>query len=250
MLRGDEMIEVRLFDGTEKEAFLLAVQSNIAHGLPLSLADRIRAAERIVASHPSWSDRAIAAVSGLGARTVGNLRGRIQVDMDAGLARTRTGRDGRVRPLDNADGRLRASAIIKERPNASLREVAREAGISPSTVRDVRQRVTQGLDPVPPKWRRQDSPKPVDSHDRLLERPELASMLQGLQSDPSLRFTESGRVLLRWIFARAIRSEERSDVVEKVPPHCSYIMVNVARACADEWLELANDLERRAVDPD
>src|SRR5258705_432071 len=83
-------------------------------------------------------------VGGLGARTVGNIRGRLEVDMDADIARARTGRDGRVRPLDNAEGRLRASAIIKEKPNASLREVAREAGISPSTVRDVRQRVTQG----------------------------------------------------------------------------------------------------------
>ncbi|MEV4641058.1 ParB N-terminal domain-containing protein [Actinoplanes sp. NPDC049548] len=248
ILRGDELIEVRLFDGTDKEAFLLAVQSNIAHGLPLSLADRIRAAERIVTSHPTWSDRAIAAVAGLGARTVGTIRGRLQVDMDPGVGRARTGRDGRVRPLDNAEGRLRASAIIQERPNASLREVAREAGISPSTVRDVRQRVAQGQDPVPQKWRRGHGPKPADPrHGGLLDRPALAEMLQGLQSDPSLRFTEQGRILLRWIYARAIRQDERVDVVEKVPPHCSYIMVNVARACADEWLQLANALERRTV---
>src|SRR4051794_21642932 len=32
-------IEVRFFDGSETEAFVLAVQSNIVHGLPLSVAD-------------------------------------------------------------------------------------------------------------------------------------------------------------------------------------------------------------------
>jgi hypothetical protein len=107
---------------------------------------------------------------------------------------------GRARPLDTADGRLRASAIIKERPQASLREVAREAGISPSTVRDVRQRVKQGLDPVPEKWRPASAAKPYALNDGgLPDGPDLTSMLQGLQSDPSLRFTESGPNLLRWI---------------------------------------------------
>jgi hypothetical protein len=70
-------------------------------------------------------------------------------------------------------------------------------------------------------------------------------MLEGLQKDPSLRFTESGRTVLRWIFSRAIRSHERLDVAGKVPPHCTYIIANVARACADEWLRLANELEQR-----
>jgi hypothetical protein len=249
LLRGDEMIEVRLFEGSEKDAFLLAVHSNIEHGLPLSPADRISAAERIVTSHPTWSDRAIALAAGISARAVGNIRGRLQVGRDADIVRMRIGRDGRVRPLDNSEGRLKASAIIEERPRASLREIAREAGISASTVRDVRHRVERGEDPVPQKWRRRDSAEPGEATvNRLPEGPGLASMLQGLQTDPSLRFTESGRGLLRWVLARAIRSDERVGVVDKVPPHCSYIMVNVARACADEWLKLANALEQRGID--
>lgn len=245
LLRGDEMIEVRFFDGTEQEAFVLAVKANIAHGLPLSLADRTRAAERIIASHPAWSDRAIASAAGLGARTVGNIRRRIQVDTNIAA---RTGRDGRVRPLDNSEGRLRAWAIIKERPEASLREIAREAGVSPSTVRDVRRRVQRGEDPVPQVRRRRGEAQAIEpGGGGLGEGPELASMLKGLQSDPSLRFTESGRGLLRWIFSRAIRSDERLNVAGKVPPHCTYIIANVARACADEWLQLANELEQRST---
>ncbi|MEV4641056.1 ParB N-terminal domain-containing protein [Actinoplanes sp. NPDC049548] len=245
ILRGDEMIEVCFFDGTEQEAFVLAVQTNIAHGLPLSLADRTRAAQRIIASHPNWSDRTIASVTGLGARTVSNIRRRTPVDAGTEV-RARTGRDGRVRPLDNAEGRLRASAIIRQRPQASLREVAREAGVSPSTVRDVRKRIERGDDPVPQVRRgRGDVPavKPAAGPE---EGPQLASMLQGLRSDPALRFTESGRTLLRWVMSRAIQSDERVDVATRVPPHCTYIVANVARVCAEEWLRLAEELEQRS----
>lgn len=249
LLRGEEMIEVRYFDGTEREAFVLAVKTNVVHGLPLSLVDRTRAAERIITSHPDWSDRAIASVTGLGARTVGNTRQRVHVGADAEDVRARTGLDGRVRPLDSAEGRLKASFLIKERPGASLREIAREAGVSPSTVRDVRRRVQRGEDPVPEVRRRGNHAKGVEPDDNgLPEGPQLASMLQGLQRDPSLRLTESGRNLLRWILSRAIRSDERLDVAAKVPPHCAYVIANVARACADEWLRLANELEQRNDD--
>lgn len=37
-----------------------------------------------------------------------------------------------------------------------------------------------------------------------------------------------------------------SDVEGEVPPHRTYIMVHVAHRCADEWLQVANDLEQRA----
>jgi ParB-like chromosome segregation protein Spo0J len=231
-MRGDEKIEVRFFDGTEHEAFVLAVELNIAHGLPLSRADRTRAAERIIASHPTWSDRAVAAAAGLGARTVGNIRQQVQAGSEI---KARVGRDGRVRPLDHTEGRVRASEIIKTRPDASLREIARDAGVSPSTARDVRQRIQRGEDPVHPV--RPAVGSPVESG--------LASMLRGLKRDPSLRLTESGRSVLRWIFSRAIRMEEWRDVSGNVPAHCTYILADVARQCAEEWLQIANDLETR-----
>jgi hypothetical protein len=60
-LRGQPRIAVRFFDGNDNDAFVLAVRTNVAHGLPLSLADRKAAAAQIVASHPHWSDRMIAA---------------------------------------------------------------------------------------------------------------------------------------------------------------------------------------------
>lgn len=247
ILRGDDLIAVRFFDGTEQEAFLLAVRANIAHGLPLSLADRTRAAERIIAEHPTWSDRAIASAAGLGARTVGNIRRRVQ---DDGMEITaRTGRDGRVRPVDNAQGRLKTLEIINQRPQASLREIAREVGVSPSTVRDVRLRLARGEEPVPQSWRRRGHEQATGTPDRLPpDAAALTSILQGLQTDPSLRFTESGRTLLRWIFSRAIRSpDERIDVADKIPPHCTYIIASIARRCASEWSQLADELEQRTT---
>ncbi|GAA4263740.1 transcriptional regulator protein [Dactylosporangium darangshiense] len=247
-IRGDAMIQVRLFDGTEQEAFVLAVRANIAHGLPLRYDDRTRAAERVIASHPGWSDRAIAAVVGLGARTVGNIRRRLQRERSTEEALVRTGRDGRVRPVNNAEGRLRASELIKRRPEASLREIAREAGVSPSTVRDVRLRIERGDDPLPAARRsRSDGPAAPSEPDRSAG-PDLGAMLQGLQNDPALRFSESGRGLLRWILLRAVRTDEWAEVIDKVPPHTAYIIAELARTCAEEWRQLAEDVERRGAE--
>ncbi len=237
-LRGDDRVEVRFFDGSEQEAFVLAVTANTTHGLPLSIGDRALATERIIASQPTWSDRAIAVAVGLGARTVGNIRRRMQDQAEVESVTARTGRDGRVRPVDNSVGRLRASTLIKQRPEASLREIAREAGVSPSTVRDVRLRLERGEDPLPQVRQRREKPAVREA---------VSRMLQGLQSDPSLRFTESGRTVLRWVHSRAIRAEEWAEVEQKVPAHCTYILASVARSCADEWLQIAEELEQRTT---
>jgi hypothetical protein len=147
MLRGEEAIRAVFFDGDEREAFVEAVRANVPQGLPLTLADRKAAARRIVALYPGWSDRRIAAAAGLSPATVKSVR-------DAATARSgqldaRVGRDGRVRPVDGSNGRRRAASVLAERPDASLREVARAAGVSIGTAGDVRRRVQEGRDPVP-----------------------------------------------------------------------------------------------------
>lgn len=253
LLRGEETIEARLFDGSEPDAFVLAVKLNTAHGLPLAFADRTAAAERIIASHPAWSDRAIAEATGLGATTVRGIRARAAAS--DGSAR-RIGRDGRMHPVDGAGGRLRAAEIIRTRPDASLREVAKEAGVSPTTAGDVRQRIRRGEDPVPPvrlRRRRTGSTsalahgRPAAARTAVQPAPtsDVTAMLRGLANDPALRLSESGRALLRWMMSHAIHSGEASRVAETVPPHSSYIVAAVARRCADEWLQLAQRVERR-----
>src|ERR1700722_20377313 len=102
-IRGEKEICVRFFDCGEDEAFLLAVASNIKHGLPLTLADRRAAAARIISLRPDASDRWIAGIAGLAAKTVATIR-RDAPDPVPSLTR-RVGRDGRIRPLHAAEGR-------------------------------------------------------------------------------------------------------------------------------------------------
>jgi ParB-like nuclease domain len=109
VLRGDANIEARFFDGTAEAAFIAGVEANIAHGLPLSVADREAAAGRILGSHPKWSDRAVVASAGLDARTVGAIR---RATEDLPQLDRRVGRDGRVRPLDVAAGRRRPGVSV------------------------------------------------------------------------------------------------------------------------------------------
>ena len=146
-LQGRGMIEVEFFDGSEADVFLRAVQENIAHGLPLTQADRRAAAKRIIATHPHMSDRAIGHVAGLAAKTVAAMRKRSTED--PAQSNARVGRDGRVRPLDSSEARRRAAELLTGQPESSLRDVARAAGISPATVLDVRKRLERGESPVP-----------------------------------------------------------------------------------------------------
>ncbi|GHA01130.1 hypothetical protein GCM10010329_23490 [Streptomyces spiroverticillatus] len=114
-LRGYDTVAVRFFDGSQADAYVLSVQLNIRHGLPLSRAERRAAAERIVRTHPHWSDRAIAERTGLSGKTVGRLRGSVSEEIPQ--SHTRVGRDGTLRPLNSRDGRLRAAGPDRRRPH-------------------------------------------------------------------------------------------------------------------------------------
>src|ERR1700761_789437 len=129
VLSGVAYIEALLFDGAEDEAFLLAVRLNVAHGLPLSRADRVAAAVRIIYSSPQWSDRAIARAAGLSDKTVASIRRRTSAEIPH--LPDRIGRDGRVRPVSPAAGRRLASDLIAKNPDAAISEIATRAGISP-----------------------------------------------------------------------------------------------------------------------
>ncbi len=245
-LRGQTEIEVRFFRGAQEAAFVLAVQANTTHGLPLTLADREAAAARILRSHPHWSDRAIASATGLAAKTVSTIRSRAQSGTPQ--ATVRLGRDGRMRPLNAIEGRLRAHAVIQQRPEASLREIARISGISLGTARDVRQRVQQGMDPLPERdqeERRARGKRPALMRAETL--PDASAVLQNLRKDPSLRFTDSGRSLLRLLDLGVTAVRDCRQSLESIPPHCLYPIMELARGAAAEWLELAESLQDRRV---
>ena len=246
-LRGADTIEVRFFNGDEADAFVVAVKSNIAHGLPLSLADRKRAAARIITSHPQWSDRMIASVTGIAAGTVADLRKQVAGDA---AEDSRIGQDGRVRPIDGAAGRRLAGELITQNPALSLRQVARVAGISPETVRDVRNRLSRGEDPVPEQrrgpgggraMRRNGHARSARINHAIAQDP--AMVVERLRSDPALRFSDSGRNLLRLLDIHTVRADEWNKIIDNVPPHCGHIVAQLARDCAEMWAEVASRVE-------
>lgn len=255
LLKGQKSVQARFFDGDEDEAFVMAVQANTSHGLTLTLAEREAAASRIIASYPNRSDRWVAEVTKLAAGTVKRLRQQLAGEDHGAWARV--GKDGRVRPLNSADGRRVASLMIAKSPDASLRSIARLAGISPTTVRDVRERLRRGDDPVPPPRSGVRSPPATAAAISLTPAEDTRHgsapgttrdrtwLLDNLRKDPALRYTDAGRALLRWLDTKASGPGRWQDLLATAPPHCAYLVAGLARQCAGEWLELAAQVERR-----
>ena len=101
---GQKFIRARVVNCTDEDAYILAVAANTLHGLPLSRADSVSSARRILTWHPDWPDRAISSVTGLRTHNVARLR---LVAGRAALVGGRTGEEG---------GRLGPAAARQGRP--------------------------------------------------------------------------------------------------------------------------------------
>ncbi|AZM58939.1 MULTISPECIES: ParB/RepB/Spo0J family partition protein [unclassified Streptomyces] len=233
-LRGLDRVPVRWFEGSDAEAFVAAVRLNASHGLPLAPHERAAAVRRLLASHPERSDRWIASVCAVAPRTVAALRARTAPE-GAPVA-YRVGRDGRRRPLSAREGRIRAQEIMRREPQASLRAVARRAGISVGTALDVRRRLAA----------RPEEPADTASPDTL--RPRLEQLLR----DPSLRYTDQGRTLLRLVTSTLAFMERPESVAQAAASHSREALQLVARACAEGWQRFGAqvaDGDQRQDDP-
>jgi hypothetical protein len=168
-------------------------------------------------------------------------------------ATVRIGQDGRVRPINGAEGRRIASELINENPGLSLRQIARAAGISPETARDVRNRLRRGEDPLPK--RRGNTVSLASRRAGHAERrapgralsQDSAAMVEKLRVDPALRFSETGRNLLMLLNIHTMRSEDWEDIISNVPPHCGGIVAALARDCAEVWTDFASRVERQVA---
>lgn len=195
--KGASLIRARFFDGTEEEAFVLAVRANIAHGLPLSIVERKTAALRIMRMYPMWSDRRVAEVTGLDHKTVGAVR-RLSTG-EVPQTGHRLGRDGRLR-------RVRVSSGNPQRHNTTRDETGAE---------------------------------PVETPPAGAERVCSRAVLQSLRRDPSLRLTESGRTLLRWLDAGPRTPMQSADLADRIPEHCLNLILDMARQNAANWQNFA-----------
>lgn len=279
-LKGMDSVEVQYFDGAEEEAFMRAVAANTSHGLPLSVEDRKAAARRIFSAQPDLSDRAVAACVGLDAKTVAAARRRSTGEFPR--LNARIGSDGRTHPLDRTAERIRAAELMTSRPDLPLRAIVKETGLSLGTAHDVRQRLLRGESPIP-SGRRQPrgkgsqalAAKPTAETGSTAEggsrassadargrrqravadgSPALAGRarfsletLHKLTRDPSLRHSESGRRLLRWLCVHFILDDTWRQHMESVPSHCTATMAELALQYSGAWKRFAEELSRRRL---
>jgi ParB-like chromosome segregation protein Spo0J len=259
-LRGHSTIAARLFEGNDAEAFALAVHLNVTHGLPLTLSERKAAAQRVLASYPHWSDRSIGLIAGVSNKTVGKLRGCATEEISQ--LNPRLGRDGKVRPVSPANGRHRAAEFLSTNPRASLREIARKAGVSVTTARDVRKRIDNGDNPLPDNLAKKvgHSAAPAvtaangaatplaNSSPGTRKHPEGRGrdLLQRLRNDPSVRSSERGRELLRLLSTVVVAITACNEFAEAAPTHCSGTFAEIARNNARAWQEIAEKFEVNA----
>lgn len=243
--RGARTVLCSFFTGDEEDAFALAVSENNAHGLPLSLADRKLAARRILQSFPHWSARRVAATTGISAGTVAGIRRDLG---EPASGSSRVGRDGKVRRTDQVERRGVARQLILDHPELSLRQIATRAGISPETVRTLKNNLLNAsvrpLDHVDPPERQGTSSTRLDEPSGPRPGPpenagRVAALRDRLRADPALRLRETGRELLRLLNLTSISPEEWDRLVAVVPPAHRAAVVQLARACGARWAELA-----------
>jgi hypothetical protein len=154
-----------------------------------------------------------------------------------------------VRPVNPAIGRRRAAEFLSMNPRASLREIARKAGVSVTTARDVRQRVDKGENPLPDNLAKKAaesfSPTVVATNGaavsptgtRVVPEGRGRDLLQRLRNDPSVRSSERGRALLRLlstvVVAISLQRVRRLD--------SDALFGHLRRDCAKERSRLAGD---------
>lgn len=260
-LRGERVIRARVVDCSDEKALVLAVRSNTLHGLPLTRADRISSAKRILGTHPDWSDRKVAGIAGLSGKSIASLRnsspGGAQFDGK------RLGRDGKRRPMVAEEGRLRAAEYIRAHPEASVRQIASETEVSLGTAHDVRQKVRRGVDlrMAEPSPREEQLAPPVPlaatpappavtsirARAATATAPRLAwsAVVGKLAGDPALKYTDGGRAFLRWMTQHAMHPDEWREFVDAIPERWLEEVRQTAAAMSEEWGQFANELSCR-----
>jgi ParB-like chromosome segregation protein Spo0J len=253
--RGAETIGVLFFDGDESSAFVLALRANAADGLPLSLADRKRAAAHLVDAHPAWPDRVIARETGLSPATVATLRRQRPRTRPAPAAPgRRVGPDGRIRPVNSEERRRMAGEMLALNPAMSLRQVSRAVGLPPETVRAIQRAMRDRERERERSRQHRKSPETLNTDGIRTRKPQpvgsvapeaFADLVEHLAADPSLRSSDAGRKVLRLLAMHNLPAEGWEHLAAQVPPHRLDEVRSLAIGCATAWNELAARLAER-----
>jgi hypothetical protein len=245
------------FIGTGDEAFIESVRRNVTHGLPLTVGDRRRAALRVLARNPEWSDRRIASLCGLSGKTIARLRrqGLDRGDVVVPMER-RIGRDGKFRPVRSKEIHDRIRSALDDHPGGSLRFIAAIAGASPETVRSVRRsRVTEA---GPRSGQTAAYPPSEVSYlpEALTEDPwpgvetehpgpdESSGRYDTWLSDAALNTCGDGGGFARW-FTETNVTDDWHRFVWTIPVGRVYEVVDESRRRAAAWTAFASILESR-----
>ncbi len=240
---GRSKVTVRFFDGTHDEAYVEAVRSNIAHGKPLTLAERESAAKTILGMHSDWSDRLVGRACGLSGKTVGRLR---KATAEVPQSSVRLGRDGRFRPIDSKHLRSDIAAAIRASPTANAVELAQSLATSPSTVRDVRKRIERGepinsTEQVPGDIGVKST---VSNH--LVEDVMAKGGVIRWSTDNAMMAMPGGNEFVRWLDGAAIDESNWENQIGLIPIGRIPQLIVVAKSRAGAWNKLAASLEERA----
>lgn len=144
-------------------------------------------------------------------------------------------------PLTLADRKAAACRIVRAHPAWSDRTIAEAAGLSDKTVSSLRRQLA-GTIPWS-RWRLGKDgrvrPLPARKGDS-----DPVPLLLRLGKDPSLRYTDAGRTMLRWLHMHPV-IDRGPDVVAALPAH---VLPTAAQLCyqrSQEWAQLARLLEDR-----
>jgi hypothetical protein len=192
--------------------------------------ERRETAVGLLHSHPEWSDRRIAELCGVSPKTVAQLRSELP-GREGEEPEMRVGRDGRARPVDAAARRALVVAALEERPDASLRAIARSVGVSPETVRSVRQLLG-----------RKAPPRPVVTP--LVWR--AAPPVETWQPDAAFTSREDSAATASFFERTDVCESDLDRHVHAIPLSRVYEVADEARRRAAFWTRLAQSAEAKA----
>ncbi|MEW6048682.1 MAG: ParB N-terminal domain-containing protein [Bacillota bacterium] len=261
-------------DLDEREALREAIRANARNGLPLTLDERKRAAERLLKAFPEASDRSVAHDVGLSDKTVGAIRQDLERTAEIPRLPVRVGRDRKVRRVIQrecpAPARLRrhsqpepsdelsASALEPAEGTTAEQEpedAARPAAATPeagATVPPTRHReptpLQAGVKEVPGEER---IPVTLEVEEPRAEEPATASMGVGSASElaesrpgDAAASVELLRAAARWLQAAA---EALAGVGEDADLRAA--IEQAAQAALELWEAVKRRLDLKAQRP-